>query len=85
MEPIKYALVLSDPVRSYLQKKTFFNIMPLKDVSKEEQSNLYLSGCQRKETVKLTEVDKGKRVKTRQNAICHFIILTKCKGGVDIQ
>ena len=49
--------------------------MPLKDVSKEEQSNLYLSGCQRKEIVKLNEVDKGKRVKTRQNAIWHFCVL----------
>ena len=32
--------------------------MPLKDVSKEEQSNLYLSGCRSRESSKLTETDK---------------------------
>ena len=32
--------------------------MPLKDVSNEEQSNLYLSGCRSKESSKLTETDK---------------------------
>ena len=44
--------------------------MPLKDVSKEEQSNLYLSGCCRRDTAKLTEVDKGKdTIKSLQNII----------------
>ena len=33
--------------------------MPIKDVSKEEQSNLFLSGSVFKEAVKLTEHDRG--------------------------
>jgi hypothetical protein len=36
--------------------------MPIKDVSKEEQSNLYLSGSVFKEAVKLTEHDRGNKI-----------------------
>ena len=36
--------------------------MPIKDISKEEQSHLYLAGGARREYLQLTETDRGEAV-----------------------
>ena len=40
---------------------TFVDKMPIKDISKEEQSNLFLSGKVRRDPVRLTESDRGRQ------------------------
>ena len=44
--------------------------MPIKDISKEEQSHLYLTGVFKREHLQLTENERGMRVKA--GTICLF-------------
>ena len=39
--------------------------MPIKDISKEEQANLYLPRQPKRETLQLTEVDRGTDIKNK--------------------
>ena len=36
--------------------------MPIKDISKEEQSHLYLAGVTKREHLQLTETDRGEAI-----------------------
>ena len=44
--------------------------MPIKDISKEEQSHLYLTGVFKREHLQLTENERGMRVKVGSTSIC---------------
>ena len=65
--------------------------MPIKDISKEEQSSLALSGKHFAETVKLTEMDKSKlihfclwRFKKSQNLLVKLLIIVNFGGTLPL-